>query len=287
MTAASPDASRADLDLVHAVTRALVESPELDPSAVRVAAAGGRVQLTGSVSTHTQRLAIATIAGEVPGVAGVDNRVTVGDLDLDAAHATDEELTGAVTRAIADSTVAVSELRFDVRQRVVTLHGRVRSERDRAALRHVIEQLPGVHFVDNRLDLDPTGADVDELDPAASFELLGMEGVGRLGIQDAGGVDIFPVNYRVHDGRVYFRSAPGVKLIRITESPDVAFEVDGYDDEWTWSVVVKGDAQRLDDDAEIIASGIQSAATAHPSDKFNYVRILPRQITGRRFRHQA
>jgi osmotically-inducible protein OsmY/nitroimidazol reductase NimA-like FMN-containing flavoprotein (pyridoxamine 5'-phosphate oxidase superfamily) len=272
---------------VHAVTRALVEAPELDPSGVRVAAGGGRVQLTGRVSTHTQRLAVATIASGVPGVSGVDNQVTVGELDLDAAHATDEELTGAVTRAIAGSTVAVSELRFDVRQRVVALHGRVGSERDRAALRHAVEQVPGVHFVDNRLEVDPTGAEVEELGPAACFELLGTAGIGRLGIQDAGGVDIFPVNYRVHVGKVYFRSGPGVKLIRITESPEVAFEVDGYDDEWTWSVVVKGEAHRLDDDAEIIASGIQEITPSHPSDKFNYVRILPRQITGRRFRHQA
>lgn len=284
MTTDSPDASRADLDLVHAVTRALVESPDLDPSGVRVAAAGSRVQLTGSVSTHTQRLAVATIVSAVPGVTGVDNRVTVGDLDLDAAHATDEELTAAVARAIADSTVTVSELRFDLQQRVVTLHGRVGSERDRAALRHAIEQLPGVHFVDNRLDLDPTGADIEELDPAACFELLGTEGLGRLGIQDASGVDIFPVNYRVHDGKVYFRSGPGVKLIRITESPDIAFEVDGSDAELSWSVVVKGTAQRLDDDAEIIASGIQALATAHPSEKLNYLRVQPRQITGRRFR---
>lgn len=282
----SPDTSRADVDLVAAVTRALVEAPELDPSGVRVAADAGRVLLTGRVSTHTQRLAAATIASAVAGVTGVDNQVTVGELDLDAARATDDELDRAVARAIADSTVVVSSLRFDVRQRVVTLHGRVGSERERAALRHAIEQVPGVHFVDNRLDIDPQrGAGTEELDPAACFELLGAEGVGRLGIQDATGVDIFPVNYRAHEDKLYFRSGPGVKLIRITESPDVAFEVDGQDDEWTWSVVVKGRATRLDDDAEIRASGIHRAAAAHPSDKFNYVRIQPREVTGRRFRH--
>lgn len=78
-----------------------------------------------------------------------------------------------------------------------------------------------------------------------------------------------------------------MKLIRLTQSPDVAFEADGHDDDWTWSVVVKGDAQRLDDDAEIIASGIQATDTAHPGDKLTYVRIQPRQITGRRFRHRG
>ncbi|MGB3909752.1 MAG: pyridoxamine 5'-phosphate oxidase family protein [Pseudolysinimonas sp.] len=287
MTTDSPEASRADLDLVHAVTRALVESPDLDTSGVRVSAHSGRVQLTGRVSTHSQRLAAATIASAISGVGDVDNQVAVGDLDLDAAHATDDELSPAVAGAIADSTVRVSDLRVEVRQRVVTLHGRLGSERERDAVRQAIEQVPGVHFVDNRLDLDPAGADVEELDPAACFELLGAGGMGRLGIQEAGGVDIFPVNYVVHDSRVYFRSGPGVKLIRLTQAPDVAFEADGHDDDWTWSVVVKGDAQRLDDDAEIIASGIQATDTAHPGDKLTYVRIQPRQITGRRFRHRG
>jgi osmotically-inducible protein OsmY/nitroimidazol reductase NimA-like FMN-containing flavoprotein (pyridoxamine 5'-phosphate oxidase superfamily) len=287
MTTDSPDPARDDLDLVDATVRALVESADLDSSAVRVDADGGRVQLTGRVATHTQRLAAATVAGAVPGVIDVDNGVTVGELDLDAIHVTDEETSAAVARAIAASTVAVNHLRFEVRQRVVILHGRVGSERDRDALRHAIEQVPGVHFVDNRLDLGAAGADVEELEPAACFELLGTEGVGRLGIRDASGVDIIPVNYRVHDRLLYFRSGPGVKLIRITESPEVAFEVDGHDAEWTWSVVVKGEAQRLDDDAEIIASGIQEVAPAHPSDKFNYVRIQPGQVTGRRFRSRV
>lgn len=280
----APEPSRADVDLVHAATLALVESPALDSSGVRVAADAGRVRLTGQVGTHAQRLAAATVVGAIPGVIDVDNRVTVGDVDLDAVGITDDELTRSVARAIAASTVAVADLRFEVRHRVVTVHGRVGSKRDRDALRHAIEQTPGVHVVDNRLGVEDPGAEgVDELDPAACFALLGSAGVGRLGIQDAEGVDIFPVNYLVHDDRVYFRSGPGVKLIRIAESPDVAFEVDGHDDEWSWSVVVKGRAYRLDDDAEILISGIQAAATEHPSDKFNYVRIQPRQITGRRF----
>lgn len=285
MTTDSPDAAPADIDLVHAITRALVESPALDPTGVRVTAADGRVQLTGNVATHVQRLAAATIAGAVAGVTAVDNQLAVGELDLGASHATDDELADAVARAVAASTVEVADLRFEVRQRVVTLNGRVGAERDRVALRHAIEHVPGVHFVDNRLELDPqTETEVEELAPAACFALLGAHGIGRLGTQDAGGVDIFPVNYTVHDGKVYFRSGPGVKMIRLTESPDVAFEVDGHDDEWSWSVVVKGEAHRLDDDAEILLSGIRDAATAHPSDKFNYVRIRPRQITGRRFR---
>lgn len=284
---ARAEPSRADIDLAHAVTRELVASEALDPSAIRVTAIAGRVELTGRVASHAQRLAAATLAEKVAGVEFVDNRLTIDELDL-AAHSTDIDLTEAVTHAIVDSTVRIADLRVDVRQRVATLHGRVGSERDRAALRHAVQQVPGVHVVDSRLDLEPSAgadADVEELDPAACFELLSTAGVGRLGVQEADGVDIFPVNYLVHGDKVYFRSGPGVKMIRLTRSPDVAFEVDGHDEAQSWSVVVKGIAERLDDDDEILTSGIFVAPTAHPSEKLNYVRIQPRQITGRRFRH--
>lgn len=276
----------ADIDLVHAVSRALVLSADVDPSAIRVAADAGRVRLSGRVATHAQRLAAVNLAARTPGVTKVDNGLTVGDLDLDVVTRTDAEISEAVGRAILLSTLAVSDLRYRVVSRVVNVEGRVRTARERAALRHAIQEVPGVHFVENHVAVDEATPDVaEELDPAACLRLLATERVGRLAVQEATGVDIFPVNYLVHDGRIYFRSAPGVKMIRITRAPDVAFEVDGHDRVWTWSVVVKGIARRLDDDAEIIAAGIEDAPTALAGEKFNYVRIAPRQISGRRFRH--
>jgi len=276
-----------DIELVHAVSRALVKSADVDHSAVRVAADSGHVKLTGRVSTHAQRLAAANVAASTDGVTEVANRLTVHDLDLDVADRTDEQISAAVGRAILDSTVKVSDLHVAVDSRVVAVGGRVRTERERAALRHAIQDVPGVHFVENRVTVaehgDPDAA--EELDPAACFRLLDTERVGRLAVQEATGVDIFPVNYLVHDGKVYFRSAPGVKMIRLTQAPDVAFEVDGHDRVWTWSVVIKGTARRLDDDDEIVATGIEEAPTALLGEKLNYVRITPRQISGRRFRH--
>ena len=283
----TPHAAPADLDLVHAVSRALVTSTEVDHSAVRVAAESGRVRLTGRVATHAQRLAAANLVARVPGVEKVDNGLTVGDIDVDVVTRSDAEIAEAVRRAILHSTIAVADPEFDVRSRVVTVAGRVRTARDRNALRHLLQEVPGVHFVENHVVVEDEADDTDaaeELDPSACFRLLGVEGVGRLAVQESTGVDIFPVNYRVHDGRLYFRSGPGVKMIRLTRSPDVAFEVDGYDRVWSWSVVAKGTATRLDDD-EILAAGIAETATAHPGEKFNYVRITPRQISGRRFRH--
>jgi nitroimidazol reductase NimA-like FMN-containing flavoprotein (pyridoxamine 5'-phosphate oxidase superfamily)/osmotically-inducible protein OsmY len=275
-----------DVDLVHAVTRALVTSADVDHTAVRVTADSGRVRLTGRVATHAQRLVAANLTAAVPGVTRVDNALTVGDIDLDVVSRPDAEIEEAVERAIALSKVAVSDLRFSVLSRVVKIEGRVRTARDRAALRHVIQDVPGVHFVENHVAFDEATPDhAEELAPTECLRLLGTEHVGRLAVQEATGVDIFPVNYLVHDGKVYFRSAPGAKMIRLTQAPDVAFEADGHDGDWTWSVVVKGTARRLDDDAEIVATGIDDVPTALPGEKLNYVRITPRQVSGRRFRH--
>jgi nitroimidazol reductase NimA-like FMN-containing flavoprotein (pyridoxamine 5'-phosphate oxidase superfamily) len=220
-------------------------------------------------------------------VTKVANGLTVHDIDLDVVDRTDAEISDEVGAAIVRSTIEVTDLRFAVDSRVVTVDGRVGSERDRAALRHAIQEVPGVHFVENRLTVDESaGATAaEELDPEACLRLLDTESVGRLAVQEATGVDIFPVNYLMHGGKVYFRSAPGVKMIRLTQSPDVAFEVDGHDRVWTWSVVVKGTARRLDRDDEIVETGIAEAPTALLGEKLNYVRITPRQVTGRRFRH--
>lgn len=285
---AQPAGATSDIDLVHAISRAFVESAQVDHSALRVAVENGRAKLTGRVATHAQRLAAANLVARVPGVSGVDNRLTVRDVDLDVVTRTDAEISEAVSGAIVSSTIPVADLRFEVRHRVVTVEGRVRSERDRASLRHAIQEVPGVHFVESRIEVAPdaAGFDAEELDPAACFRLLATEKVGRLAVQEGAGVDVFPVNYLVHDGRIYFRSGPGVKLVRLTAAPDVAFEVDGHDRVWSWSVVVKGLATRVSDDDEIHTSGIVDAPTAHPSEKHVYVRITPRQVTGRRFRHE-
>ena len=112
---------------------------------------------------------------------------------------------------------------------------------------------------------------------------LNTNSVGRLGVVGQGGVDIFPVNYLTHRSTVLFRSAPGLKLIDITNNSAVAFEIDGVDNGQRWSVVVRGSAVRLGSDSEIQDTKINQLPTLTPTDKWNYVRITPRTVTGRRF----
>jgi nitroimidazol reductase NimA-like FMN-containing flavoprotein (pyridoxamine 5'-phosphate oxidase superfamily) len=121
------------------------------------------------------------------------------------------------------------------------------------------------------------------LDEDECWRLLAASSLGRFAVRVLDGVDVFPVNYLAHDRELYFRSAPGSKLIDLTREPKIAFEIDGEHARHVWSVVVRGTAHRLGTDQEIEDSGIQSLETWHPSEKHNYVRIAPVSVSGRSF----
>jgi uncharacterized protein len=132
-----------------------------------------------------------------------------------------------------------------------------------------------------------TGA-VEELPTHESLALLRESPVGRLAVVVDGRPDIFPVNHVVDHGTVVFRTARGSKFWGAAGLP-VAFEVDGYDvsSGRAWSVVVHGKGEvliRTDDVLEAMQLPIfpwQGGA------KPEFVRIVPHEITGRRFEVQG
>lgn len=119
------------------------------------------------------------------------------------------------------------------------------------------------------------------LPESESWKLLTTVGVGRLAVSTDDGADIFPITHHVHEGAVYFRTAPGTKLAAVVANPRVAFEADGMRDDRPWSVVVRGVAHRLDADDEILSSGVLDVITPVDGDQWNYVRINPVAVTGR------
>lgn len=127
-------------------------------------------------------------------------------------------------------------------------------------------------------------SEVTELTPEQCWALLGDTGIGHLALRSQPqGVDIVPINYLIHEQQLYFRSASGTKLVELTEHPHVAVQVERYRDAQWSSVVVKGRAERLAFDDEILASGVTRLLTSGPGEKANYVRIVPETITGRSF----
>jgi hypothetical protein len=70
-------------------------------------------------------------------------------------------------------------------------------------------------------------------------------------------------------------------------NPEVALEIDGWDEGEAYSVVVKGIAERLEHGAEIAEAEQLGLRPWIPTPKTRWVRVRPRVITGRRFRRAA
>lgn len=130
---------------------------------------------------------------------------------------------------------------------------------------------------------EPRDTTVDHLALDECWDFLTAYDFGRLAVATDTGVDIFPMNYLVRDREIFLRSAPGSKLASITERPSIAFEVDGRRLRRRWSIVVKGNIDRLGFDSEIVESGIVELKSLNPTAKWNYLRISPESVTGRRF----
>lgn len=110
------------------------------------------------------------------------------------------------------------------------------------------------------------------------------EQLGRIVVRRSDDMDIFPVNYVVDEpGRVYLRTAEGSKLFTVNLNADVLFEVDAVVDGHAWSVVIKGHAEILRDQADIQHADTLPLKPWAPTLKYNYVRITANELSGRAF----
>jgi nitroimidazol reductase NimA-like FMN-containing flavoprotein (pyridoxamine 5'-phosphate oxidase superfamily) len=125
------------------------------------------------------------------------------------------------------------------------------------------------------------------LDEDESWQLLASMTLGRLVTIVAGQPEIFPVNFVVQRRTVLFRTAEGRKLLSSVIDERVAFEADDHDFDGGWSVVVKGRADAMSDEADLERADRAQLLSWTPSVKQHYVRIVAAEITGRRFRFGA
>lgn len=126
---------------------------------------------------------------------------------------------------------------------------------------------------------------MEVLDPNECWSLLRTAVVGRLAISIANRPDIFPINYVVDHGTIVFRSAEGTKLAGAVLGSAVAFEVDGLDTVAgeAWSVVVKGRAVEITALHQLFDAADLPLFPWLASPKHRFVRVVPDEITGRRF----
>lgn len=115
------------------------------------------------------------------------------------------------------------------------------------------------------------------------WELLSQHKVGRLALAAGGEIDIYPVNFVVHDRKIYFRTAAGQKLSEVVISRKAAFEIDEVVDGVARSVVVRGNAHWLTSEADLEAVESLGLKAYAPTYKTNWVQIEPTGVSGREF----
>lgn len=121
------------------------------------------------------------------------------------------------------------------------------------------------------------------LDESDCWARLAGQRVGRLVTRVADVVDVVPINFVVDGRSLVFRTAAGSKLSELTINSAVAFEVDEFDDNVGWSVVVHGRARAIDTEAEVHAAERLPLQPFVSTLKPVFVRIEADAVTGRAF----
>jgi uncharacterized protein len=127
--------------------------------------------------------------------------------------------------------------------------------------------------------------DIETLSASQCWEICRDADFGRLAVIVGDHPELFPINYVVDHGTVVFRTAPGTKLDAALAGAPVAFEVDGFDPSSAkaWSVVIKGGIERMASIEDVLASVLLPLFPWQSGEKNNFVRIVPAEISGRRF----
>lgn len=117
------------------------------------------------------------------------------------------------------------------------------------------------------------------------WRFLRSASIGRLAVVSNAGPEIFPVNYLPEDGTLIFRTGPGTKMDLLLGGGPVVLEADGLNTYGTiaWSVVVKGHPEAVRGNDEDREAESQSVSPWEPGAKDYMFRIIPTEISGRRF----
>jgi transcriptional regulator with XRE-family HTH domain len=118
---------------------------------------------------------------------------------------------------------------------------------------------------------------------------LAAGGVGRfLFVADRGPVAI-PVNYRMLGDDIVFRASGATSVPAGAGQPRVSFDVDHLDDALSegWSVLVSGHAALITDPAELSRAVALDITPWAGGDRDTFIKIVAREVTGRRIRANA
>ncbi len=139
---------------------------------------------------------------------------------------------------------------------------------------------------------EPGQVVLEHLDEAECLRLIGAGGIGRIAYTGKYDLTVLPVNYKLHDGAILFRTstdsltAAELRTGSAGSEYRVAFEVDNFSPASRdgWSVLVQGPAHHLDDEAER-AQALAAGVEAWPGGEHDhFIKVSPMRVTGRRIR---
>lgn len=121
------------------------------------------------------------------------------------------------------------------------------------------------------------------IDPEFCGELLGPGGIGRVVMTTDRGPIAIPVNFKMLEGDVVFRTKPSAEVVAAAARGPISFEVDHFDDALGegWSVLLTGTGHPVTDPAELEAVASLGVEPWAPGERDRFMRITPSQLTGR------
>ena len=146
------------------------------------------------------------------------------------------------------------------------------------------EHPPDREACGDAMEVDRNGLEV--LDRMECLRLLGQATVGRIAVTVGALPVILPINFRVIEDRIVFRTGIGSKLHAATDNAVVAFEVDEIEmlSHSGWSVTVTGTSRAITDPAELASIDVDSIPRWAPMGLDRVAEVSSDLVSGRRLR---
>ncbi|MFW5825094.1 MAG: BON domain-containing protein [Marinobacter sp.] len=132
------------------ITTGTPPEPGAEGDWIAVSTSGSTVHLEGRVHSLSHRRLVEVMTWWVPGSSRVENRLQLSPPEEDS----DEELEDAIDLVLErDPSLDVGQIQFAVRDKNVILEGYVTSDVNRRIASRDCWMVPGVHDVDNRIQV--------------------------------------------------------------------------------------------------------------------------------------
>ena len=136
----------------------------------------------------------------------------------------------------------------------------------------------------------PDQPSLEILDEAECLRLIARGGIGRIAYSGRYDLTVLPVNYKLVDGAIFFRTGQDSLTVADlrAEIPGgeyrVAFEIDEFDQATRtgWSVLVQGPAHHVDDASELAQAQAAGVEPWPGGERDHFIKITLMRVTGRR-----